>query len=350
MQCAVSGKEAERLAALRRYNVLDTAPEESFDRITRLAKTVLQTPTVLVSLIAEDRQWFKSRQGFSATEMPRSLSFCAHAIQQEAPLIVPNALEHPLFRDNPLVIGAPHIRFYIGVPLRTHDGHNIGTLCAIDTRPRELSTDQISALRDLAGLVVDEIEFCQIATTDSLTGALTRRGFEIEIDREMNRIHRYQGEFSLIAVDIVQFQASNDHDDHAPGDLVLQTVVGFIIKDLRTIDFVGRVGSSEFVIALPETSFEGAQVVVDRLQRKAAELAMPHTVRNVRVTISFGISNYDPTDNKWETMLVRADAALKEAKNSRLNETALSPALISESSNSSKMVRLPACHQSDAPY
>src|SRR4051812_31957243 len=126
MQQVTSSNEAERLAILRGYNILDTAPEESFDRITRLAKTVLQTPIALLSLIDKDRQWFKSKHGFGATEIPRSISFCARAIQQDAALIVRDALEHPLFSDNPLVIGEPHIRFYIGIPLRTHHGHNIG--------------------------------------------------------------------------------------------------------------------------------------------------------------------------------------------------------------------------------
>jgi diguanylate cyclase (GGDEF)-like protein len=316
MQGAISGNEAERLAALKRYNILDTAPEESFDRIARLTKTALQTPIVLVSLIDEDRQWSKSRQGLDATEMPRSISFCTHAIQQDAPLIVPNALEHPLFRDNPLVVGAPHIRFYIGVPLRTHDGHNIGTLCAIDTRPRELSADQVSALHDLARIVIDEIELRQIATTDSLTGALTRRGFEIEIAREMNRVHRYQSDLSLIAVGIKQFKVGNDRYGHAADDLVLQTVVGLIIRDLRTVDFVGRVGGAKFVVALPETGFKGAQVVADRMQLNIAKMTMPLAVGNVHVTASLGISSYDPTDHAWETTLARADAALEEAKNS----------------------------------
>ena len=125
MQCVNSGNEAERLAALKRYNILDTAPEESFDRITRVAKTALQTPMVLVSLIDEDRQWSKSRQGLDATETPRSISFCTHAIQQDVPLIVPDALEHPeaalpwllqVFEH-----GEPHLRYYAAMALKEMD-------------------------------------------------------------------------------------------------------------------------------------------------------------------------------------------------------------------------------------
>jgi GAF domain-containing protein len=118
--------EALRLAALYRYDVLDTPPEEAFDRITRLARMVLQLPIVLVSLIDRERQWFKSRQGLAATETPRSMSFCTHAIQRDVPMIVQDACADPRFQDNPLVVGDPGIRFYLGVPLRTPDGHNSG--------------------------------------------------------------------------------------------------------------------------------------------------------------------------------------------------------------------------------
>ena len=145
--------EAQRLAALHRYGVLDTPAEEAFDRITRLAQSALQVPIVLVSLIDENRQWFKSKQGLDTPETARDISFCTHA------------LEDPRFRTNPLVTGAPNIRFYVGVPLRTPDGHNIGTLCAIDRKPRELTDDHIHILRDLASLVMDELELRRLAAT-----------------------------------------------------------------------------------------------------------------------------------------------------------------------------------------
>ncbi|NNE84378.1 MAG: GAF domain-containing protein [Alphaproteobacteria bacterium] len=155
--------EVERLAALHRYGVLDTPAEEAFDRITRLAQSALRVPIVLVSLIDENRQWFKSKQGLDTPETARDISFCTHAIQQNEPLIITDALEDSRFRSNPLVTGAPNIRFYVGVPLRTPDGHNIGTLCAIDQKPRELTDDHIHILRDLASLVMDELELRRLA-------------------------------------------------------------------------------------------------------------------------------------------------------------------------------------------
>ena len=127
------GGESARLAALHRYQVLDTAPEEAFDRITRLAKTVLQMPFCMVSLVDRDRNWFKSKQNVPVDEDKREGSFCGHTIESDEPFIVHDARADPRFADNPAVKDAPHIRFYIGVPLRTREGHNIGTLCTLDT-------------------------------------------------------------------------------------------------------------------------------------------------------------------------------------------------------------------------
>ena len=150
--------EAERLRALKRYNILETPPEESFDRITRLAAELFDVPTVLLSLIEENRQWFKSRFCFSGESTDREVAFCAHAIMQEEPLVVENATEDPRFADNPLVTGQPGIRFYAGASLTTPDGFNIGTLCVIDTKPRSFGEKQVRQLSDLAAMAMDELE------------------------------------------------------------------------------------------------------------------------------------------------------------------------------------------------
>lgn len=314
MQCNIQNEEATRLAALQRYNILDTAPEESFDRITRLAKTVLGTPMVMVSLVDADRQWFKSRQGTDVTETPRSISFCTHTIKTDEPLIVPDALENPTFCNSPLVQGPPHVRFYIGVPLTMHDGCRIGALCAVDTKPRELSPEHIAVLRDLARLVVDEIELRQIATTDSLTGALTRRGFDIEINREFNRAERHNHDLSLIAVDVDHFKKVNDTYGHPAGDLVLKTVAAQIKQAIRAEDFMARMGGEEFVVALPETNADQAMVVAEKI-RQVIAAATAQTQRGViAVTASFGVAGGNGSEEDWNAILKNADAALYEAK------------------------------------
>jgi PAS domain S-box-containing protein len=154
-------KEAERLRALESYGVLDTAPEEAFDRLTQLAADLFDAPVALVSLIDAERQWFKSRHGVEADSTPRSLAFCAHAIELDAgeTLVVPDATTDPRFRDNPLVTGDPNIRFYAGAVLTGSGGFNLGTLCVIDNKARAApSPSDLRRLKTLASMVVDELE------------------------------------------------------------------------------------------------------------------------------------------------------------------------------------------------
>ncbi|NNG23311.1 PAS domain S-box protein [Telluria aromaticivorans] len=150
--------ELDRLSLLDALKLLDTPPEPVFDRVTRLASRLLGVPIALFSLVDADRQWFKSRVGLDAPETPREHAFCAHAIGMSEPLVVNDASLDPRFSDNPLVKDAPNVRFYAGVPIRTTAGLAIGTLCAIDSRPRELSQDQAEVLDDLAAILTKEVQ------------------------------------------------------------------------------------------------------------------------------------------------------------------------------------------------
>ena len=149
--------EHRRLASLCALNILDTPSETRFDRFTLLATAAFSLPIALVSLIDEDRQWFKSRQGIEGREIARSLAFCSYAIESQETFIVEDALRDPRFADNPLVTGAPHIRFYAGHPILTLDGYAAGTLCIIDTKPRTFSVTEHAMLVSLAKMVEDEL-------------------------------------------------------------------------------------------------------------------------------------------------------------------------------------------------
>jgi signal transduction histidine kinase/ActR/RegA family two-component response regulator len=156
--------EDERIAALHRYEILDTLPEQAFDRITRLASTILGAPISLISLVDSQRQWFKSRHGIDVHETPRDAAFCAYVVQTNNVLVINNASEDMRFCSNPLVTGAPHIRFYAGAPLTTADGFTLGSLCVIDHKPHDDITErELGILRDLAALAVDEIEIRSIS-------------------------------------------------------------------------------------------------------------------------------------------------------------------------------------------
>ena len=150
--------ERARMAALRAYRILDTDPETGFDDLTLLASQICNTPIALISLIDENRQWFKSRVGVTAQQTSRDIAFCAHAIRQTGLFVVPDTLEDERFRNNPLVASDPRIRFYTGAPLWSREGQALGTLCVLDRQPRTLSDRQIEALEALRRQVMAQLE------------------------------------------------------------------------------------------------------------------------------------------------------------------------------------------------
>ena len=154
----VSTNEAARVAALDRYAILDTEPEQSFDDLVILAAHVCKTPMASLTLVDDHRQWFKSAVGVQVRETPREISFCAHAIEQDGLFIIPDTLQDPRFKDNPLVSGEPHARFYAGAPLVNDDGFALGTLCVVDRLPRHLEEEQKMALTSLSRLAMRQIE------------------------------------------------------------------------------------------------------------------------------------------------------------------------------------------------
>lgn len=163
MNASVSNAEQIRLRLLHALNLLDTEPEPEFDRITRLLARVLDVPIALITLVDEHRQWFKSAVGLQVRQTPREIAFCDHAIRQRHAFVVTDAQGDERFANNPLVTQSPYIRFYAGVPLHTSEGHAMGTLCAIDSRPRELSADQLQILTDLAELAERELRLRETA-------------------------------------------------------------------------------------------------------------------------------------------------------------------------------------------
>jgi GAF domain-containing protein len=158
MAASTPAVEAARIAALNRYAILDSEPEESFDDLVVLAAHVCKTPIALLSLVDDHRQWFKSKVGVEASETPKEISVCAHAIQQQDLFIVPDMRADARFRENPLVVGEPHIRFYAGAPLVNEDGFALGALCVVDREPRELDEEQKAALQSLSRLALRQME------------------------------------------------------------------------------------------------------------------------------------------------------------------------------------------------
>ncbi|WP_313809245.1 sensor domain-containing diguanylate cyclase [Sphingobium sp.] len=314
--------EPARMAALERYEVLDTPGEASFDRITDLVRSILDVPISAVSLVDADRQWFKSIAGLDARQTARDIAFCAHTISQRGPMVVTDAREDARFRDNPLVTGDPNIRSYAGIPLETPDGYNIGSLCAIDTVPRQFNPGQIAILQSLAALVVEQLELRRIAERDHLTGALTRRAFLGEMNRAIALFERHQRPASLLLFDIDHFKRINDSHGHPVGDQVIHGIARLCTGLRRPSDSLGRLGGEEFGILLPETCREDAARAAQRFCEAIAATEISGAPP-LRATASFGVAELRadwPTSESW---LAVADMALYEAKRSGRNRIAV---------------------------
>src|ERR1700687_368710 len=158
MATPAPANDAARVAALEKYAILDSEPEQAFDNLAKLATFICKTPIALVSLIDGERQWFKSKIGIDATETPREVAICSTAIQQSDVFVVPDARKDERFQNTPFVVSEPHIRFYAGAPLITEDGFALGTLCVLDLVPHEFSHEQKEALKTLGRLVLAQME------------------------------------------------------------------------------------------------------------------------------------------------------------------------------------------------
>lgn len=315
--------EAKRLAILSSYDILDSAPDAAFDRVTRLAQAMLQAPVAMISLIDDTRQWVKSGQGCSIREIPRDTSICAHAIEGNEPLLVPDLHEDSRFENNPLVAGNPAIRFYAGVPLTASGGYKVGTLSVADFKPRSVGPGTIAHLQDLARLTIDLIELRKMALSDSLTGLCTRRAFLAEAARQVSAARRTGRSLACAVFDIDHFKQVNEEHGNAAGDLVLQTIAEVCRRELRKIDVASRVGSEEFAVLMPETGTEGAMRAAERLREAVAATKVDYGGGRITFTVSLGISVLASGEDNAVGLIERAENALQEAKGSGRNRTAI---------------------------
>lgn len=271
-----------------------------------------------VTLVDGHRQWFKSRAGVGFPETPRHISFCTHTIRAREPLVVSDAALDSRFAGSPLVQRPPFIRSYLGAPLSTPDDYNIGSLCAMDIVPRTFDSAQIEVLKSFAALVVDELELRNIALTDQLTGALSRRAFMAEVDRATARFARSGEVATLLMFDIDHFKRINDTFGHPAGDAVLREVGACGAGLMRRTDAFGRVGGEEFAVLLPGTQLDEATGIAERI-RLAVEMLDVANDPPIRVTASFGIAELSASCATRDKLLAQADGALYVAKRAGRN-------------------------------
>jgi len=331
-------EEEERLALLKSYDLLDTEPDEKFDRLTRLAAHLTESPIATVALVDSDRQWFKSKVGLDGDGGPRETAFCAHTILDDKVMVVEDTNRDERFADNPLVTGDPHIRFYAGAPLVTKKGLPLGTLCVIDRKPRVFSPEQRRVLQDLANMVVDEMELHRnlkllsqahgdlraankklevMAATDGLTGLANRRAFDEAIAHELRRGARKRWPVSLLLIDVDHFKKYNDRYGHGAGDQCLKALAKVLGRAMRRPgDLAARYGGEEFAILLPDTDRDGAMLIAETVRETIWALSLDHAASSLgRVTVSIGTATLVAGEAAQQSALVEpADEALYAAK------------------------------------
>lgn len=313
--------EEERLAAVERYDILDTPREPAFDRIATLVRLIFGVETSIVSLIDAHRQWYKASEGTPRTEVPIADTFCRFAMPGTDAMIVPDARQDERFCDSPHVTADHGVRFYASMPLTTADGHNVGTICAIDSQPRQFSLRELEIFRELASIVMSEMELRRLATTDGLTGASTRRAFKQDAEKSVALARRHRSQLSAITFDIDRFKTINDTYGHAAGDAVLKAVVHAVEPILRQSDIFGRLGGEEFGVILPDADTNAAMAVAEKLRHALLELRFPGSRPALLVSASFGVASFDPGLDGYDSLMLKADEALYEAKRTGRNKS-----------------------------
>lgn len=306
--------EDKRLETLRALRILDSEPEERFDRLTRMAKRMFGVPISLVSIVDSNRQWFKSAQGLEVSETPRNISFCGHAILGDGLFMVPDTHQDERFADNPLVLGDPNIRFYAGCPLKVSNGHKMGTLCLIDQKPRQLSQEDQELLKDLAVMAEQEIAALQMATLDELTGISNRRGF-ISLGRHSLSLSRRNGHnAALIFIDLDEFKPINDTFGHAEGDRALVAFANLLRNEFRDSDVFARIGGDEFAVLMANTDDQGVKASLKRF-KTAVDQYNQQASRGYDLDFSAGhVLRPATEDTPIEGLLERADELMYAVK------------------------------------
>lgn len=309
MTAPLPANENERLAALRSYEILDTPPEPAFEGITRLAAFVCGTAAAFMSLVDSNRLWFKARIGFEAGEIPREIAFCAYTILGKEPLVVGDACADSRFKENPLVTGEPHIRFYAGAPLFSSDGYALGTLCAVDQAPREITPAQLEALQSIAHLASAQLEFRRLAGEHF--GAMkalreSEQRYRTTIQNAVHGIFRTspQGEFLDVNPALVSMLGYNSREDLLPVNISTDVYCNPADRQ-RLLD---RIRSTDYV--------EGVEVVWKRKDGCFITVRLSsRVIRDPR-----GAVDHFETIAEDVTERVRSETALREA-HARLTTT-----------------------------
>jgi diguanylate cyclase (GGDEF)-like protein len=304
--------EDERLAALRRLALLETEPDEAFERVARIARRLFKVRWSFVTLLDEDRQWFKTHHGATVSGTTRDVSFSGHAVAADQLFVVHDARQDERFFDNPLVVDGNTVVFYAGMPIRSPDGYAVGVFCIVHDEVRQLADDEVRDLEDLAAVVEQEIATHYRACLDEVTGVYNRRGF-IAIGRNaLARATERGTPLSLAYVDVDGLKSVNDAHGHSVGDHALLAVAQSLRSTTRASDVIGRLGGDEFSILLFDCTLARAEPILAALEERfAAELQAISP--GLHVGLSAGAADAQP-GLSLEDLIGLADSRMYERK------------------------------------
>jgi diguanylate cyclase (GGDEF)-like protein len=283
--------ESQRLKALYSLNILDTQSEERFDRITRIAQNLFDVPIVSVSFVDKEREWFKSKYGLAFEETPRELSFGAHVILQPDIMIVQDTFNDVRFKDNPLIISNPNIRYYLGMPIRINGQFNIGTLCLIDHKFQNYNAFDLNIFRELATTIETEFEENHLTTIDELTMLSNREGFTMFGKKIIKHCNQYDKNVLLIYFDLKNFKLINKKYGFDEGDHLLQIFSQQLLRSFRKTDAIARLGGDKFCVLCSGMFKEHIPNVLNRLNKKLTSIKTKH-----RLEFNMGTVQY----NRWK--------------------------------------------------
>jgi diguanylate cyclase (GGDEF)-like protein len=325
--------EAERLASLLKMQVLDTPAEDRFDRLTRLANRHFNAPFSMITLLDEDRQWFKSTRGHHIPETPRAVSFCGYTILQDDTLVVEDASADPRFFDNPVVTGELNIRFYAGIPLRNLEGHRVGTFCILDQQPRKLDPEDVLSLKDLAACAESELQLLRLtqseiellsemdslrrkASVDPLTRCWNHDAMHEILAKELRRAAAEQETLAVLLFNLDHFAGLNQSWGREGGDQILQEAAERIRCSLEPSDILGRVGGAQFMLIVPRCQPASAQSYAERILGNLRSRPVKISSNSMsKVTASAGLAFWRGRHEGLPDLLARADKALIRAQN-----------------------------------
>ncbi len=326
-----------KIANINTFDLFYTPIEERFERITRIARRALHAPVAAISLLNEDKQWFKSAAGWGISELPRDQAICKLTVESNQVVMIGDTLADPRVAKLPIVMSAPRFRAYAGHPLVDDQGTCVGTFCVLDLKPREFAPVDRQALMDLAALVQRELLSDQLtnahaaltsklgmarreALMDPLTHLWNRRGASVLLKGAFASADQRGTPLALALLDLDNFKRINDTRGHQAGDEVLRRVASRLLSTVRGDDAICRLGGDEFLVLMADTDAAIATRVAERIRKSITDTPVPTRDGAIEVSVSVGCTVRQPRETTAvDALLDRADQALMESKSAGRN-------------------------------